>query len=114
MTVPERRSPGPIVIETPAQAAILLHLLDDLAVVLDLAAKTGEAADSRRAYAAQLAGEVRAVRAELCPPDVDPPGMGYGAREWREALCAALDQVPLQQAGLALQQQEAQGDTGPR
>jgi hypothetical protein len=110
MTDSERRIPGPIVIDTPAEAGILLNLLDDLAVVLDLAAQTGEDDGFRRGYAAQLAGEVRAVRTELCPPEVDPPGLGYGAREWREALCAALDQVPLQRAVRALQDREARGE----
>ena len=110
MSDSESRTPGPIVIETPAQAGILLNLLDDLAVVLDLAAQTGEDTGGRRGYAAQLAGEVRAVRTELCPPQADPPGLGYGAREWREALCAALDQVPLQGAGRTLLQREARGE----
>jgi hypothetical protein len=40
--------------------------------------------------------------------------MNYGAREWRQALCAALDQVPLQQAGRALFQREIHGDDRPR
>jgi hypothetical protein len=83
MTDSERRTPGPIVIDTPAQAGILLNLLDDLAVVLELAAQTPTAAGGRRTYAGQLAEEVRAVRAQLCPPDAEPPGLhtGIGARE---------------------------------
>jgi hypothetical protein len=108
-------SAGLIVIETPARAGILLHLLDDLAAVLDLAAQASTPSGGRsRAYAAELAKEVRCVRAELREPENDAPNMAYGAREWRQGLCADLDQVPLQQAGLDLLRREMRAESGPQ
>jgi hypothetical protein len=88
----------------------VLLVLDDLAVVVQRAANTPDPAGRRSTtYAANLAQELCELRAKLREPGDDIAGMEYGAREWCTALCAALDNVPLQLAGFAVLREEMRG-----
>jgi tetratricopeptide (TPR) repeat protein len=77
----------------------MLLVLDDLAAVVQMAANTPDSQGGRNtAYAANIAQKLREMRAKVRDPDDDIAGMERGANVWSMALCAALNNVPLEQA----------------
>jgi hypothetical protein len=70
----------------------VLLVLDDVIAMLELVA----GGDSDRAVPArERVDQLREIRRELRPREMDPRDMDYGRGEWASDLCWLLDQQPL-------------------